>query len=355
MKVPLLGDLHFGVKNDARFMLEYQLKFMEEVFIPYMVDNDIKVFIQFGDFFDRRKYTNHETLFTVRERILKKLKQLGIKMIISTGNHDVYQKNTNRINTIDMFMSEFDNIEQIHEPTEYCLDGVKFLQIPWITNDNESQVLQAMRDTDAKYLIGHLDIIGHEMYAGVPSTHGYDSKVFKKFTEVWTGHYHHKSFVKNIRYVGTPYEMTWSDADDPKGFHVFDTQDHSIEFIRNHDVLHEKIVYNDTTKEGLYYLKNIDYSKFSGKIVKILVDKKSHTDLFEKLVEKLYDQKIVDLTINEDMSEFFVDNVDVAENLTTDKLINEYIDNVDDTTVNKEKLKKVLHDLHLEALLGFDR
>jgi hypothetical protein len=276
---------------------------------------------------------------------------LGIEMITSTGNHDVYYKNTNKINALNLFLSDFDNVTQFHEPTEYSIDGVSFLHVPWICDDNETQVLKAIKDSKAEYLIGHFDIVGHEMYAGVKSTHGLDRKIFKKFKQVWSGHYHHKSLEQNIRYIGTPYEMTWSDADDPKGFYVFDTETHNMEFIENPVRLHEKIIYNDIDPAKKRYIEAIDYSKFEKKIVKVIVEKKSNTDLFDNFTENLYNQSIIDLSINEDMSEFFQENVEVSENLTTGQLINEYIDNVD-TTSDKPRLKSIMHNLHIEALLG---
>jgi DNA repair exonuclease SbcCD nuclease subunit len=46
------------------------------------------------------------------------------------------------------------------------------------------------------------------------------------------GHFHHKSNDGHIFYLGTPYEITWSDYGNEKGFHIFDFDKRDFEFIR---------------------------------------------------------------------------------------------------------------------------
>ena len=62
MKIALLGDTHFGVRNDARHFHEYYEKFYSEVFFPYLEEHGINTIIQLGDLFDRRKYINFLSL-----------------------------------------------------------------------------------------------------------------------------------------------------------------------------------------------------------------------------------------------------------------------------------------------------
>ena len=46
MKIALLGDTHFGVRNDARHFHEYYEKFYSEVFFPYLEEHGINTIIQ---------------------------------------------------------------------------------------------------------------------------------------------------------------------------------------------------------------------------------------------------------------------------------------------------------------------
>jgi hypothetical protein len=41
----------------------------------------------------------------------------------------------------------------------------------------------------------------------------------------------------NISYLGTPYEITFADVNEKKGFHVFDTETRVMEFVPNENKL----------------------------------------------------------------------------------------------------------------------
>jgi DNA repair exonuclease SbcCD nuclease subunit len=58
IKIALINDSHFGCKNDSPILLDHQQKFFEEVFFPYLDENNIKVVLDLGDTFDRRKNIN---------------------------------------------------------------------------------------------------------------------------------------------------------------------------------------------------------------------------------------------------------------------------------------------------------
>ena len=41
MKIALLNDTHAGVRGDMEAMAKYQGRFYEEIFFPYLEENDI--------------------------------------------------------------------------------------------------------------------------------------------------------------------------------------------------------------------------------------------------------------------------------------------------------------------------
>jgi DNA repair exonuclease SbcCD nuclease subunit len=93
--------------------------------------------------------------------------------------------------------------------------------------------LQLISSTDATVAFGHLEISGFAMYRGTVAHDGTDPDVFSKFDMVCTGHYHTKSNAGNIHYLGAPCEYTWSDFNDPRGFHIFDTETRELTFVQN--------------------------------------------------------------------------------------------------------------------------
>ena len=95
MDVAILNDTHAGVRNSSDIFIEYQARFYEEVFFPYLLENNIKNILHLGDYFEHRKYVNFKALNQNRRVFLDKLREYNIHMDIIPGNHDVYYKNTN--------------------------------------------------------------------------------------------------------------------------------------------------------------------------------------------------------------------------------------------------------------------
>ena len=53
-----------------------------------------------GDAFDNRKNIDYWSLDWAKENVYDKFEKLGVKVWQLVGNHDVYYKNTNKINSI---------------------------------------------------------------------------------------------------------------------------------------------------------------------------------------------------------------------------------------------------------------
>ena len=352
MKIAFLLDFHWGIKNDARHFLDYQEKFLSQLFFPELKKRGITQAIQFGDVMDRRKYTNHETLYRAKRVMFDPFRDNGIALDIIPGNHDTALKSTNRINALDLFLREYKNVNQIHEPTHITYGGVKFLFVPWINAENYASTMEFIKNSDAQIVIGHFEFSGFPVGGGMIHEHGMDANIFSKFEHVYTGHFHIKSTKGNVKYLGTPIETSWADYGDDKGFYVFDTDTKTLEFVPNPDKLHEKIFYDDTNPEFLVYEKGLDFSIFNGKNVKLFVQKKSNKDMFEKFVEKMYKMDLVEFQIIEDISGFHELSVEVSIDATTSTgtLIDSYIDNVE-TEMDKPRIKSMMQKLYIEALM----
>jgi hypothetical protein len=55
MKVAIITDQHFGARKNSKLFHDYFLKFYNDIFFPYLEENNIKVVIDMGDTFDSRK------------------------------------------------------------------------------------------------------------------------------------------------------------------------------------------------------------------------------------------------------------------------------------------------------------
>jgi hypothetical protein len=203
-----------------------------------------------------------------------------------------------------------------------------------------------VQNCKADWLGGHLELNGFNLMKGVVNTHGMDHTLFNRFEKVLSGHFHTKSEKDNIIYLGSQLEFFWSDAHDPKYFHVLDTETRELEAIRNPHTLFEKIVYDDSKKD--YSLFDVEY--LDNKFVKIVVVNKNDMFTFDRFIDRIQSRNIHDLKIAENFNEFIGDNVDdesiSVEDTTT--LLDSYIDAVD-TDLDKDTLKVNMRNLLIEA------
>ena len=219
----------------------------------------------------------------------------------------MFYKNTNELNALKELLGYYINEVTINmEPTVLNLDGFKLGMLPWITHENFGRSMEFIKTCKSDWLGGHLELKGFDVMRGVPSHGGLDYKLFNRFEKVISGHFHVGSEQANIQYLGTQLEFFWSDAHDEKGFHVLDTSTRELEKIVNKHTLFEHIIYDDSKVD--YTL--MDTAHLENKFVKITVINKKDLFTFDRFVDRIQDNKIHDLKIAENFSEFAGDNIE---------------------------------------------
>jgi hypothetical protein len=258
------------------------------------------------------------------------------------------------VNSSKLLYGHYDNVKVFWRYKQIEIDGTKIDLIPWINSENYDDTMDFIKRSDAQIAFGHLEVEGFAMYKNYVAGTGLQSSIFNRYELVASGHYHHKSSKGNIHYLGAPYEITWNDYDDPRGFHIFDTETRELEFIQNKYRLFEKIYYDD---------ENIDYRSVSGKpyknkIVKLIVENKSNVTTFESFLDRLYKSNPIDLIILEDLSEYTArySNLEEGEDIevgNTATFLEEYVDSIPidhDKKDERLKVKRLLQILYDEAL-----
>ena len=351
MKIALINDTHFGCRNDSQIFNKYHKKFYDKIFFPYLKEHNIKTCIHLGDVVDRRKFINYRTLKDLRENFIKRLWEMGVDTHIIIGNHDTFYKNTNEVNSIAELFSTYDGQVEpwmYPSPKEIELDGLKILMMPWICDDNRAKCMSMIEQTDAQILMGHLEVKGFEMHTGQFSFEGTSADVFQKFDMAMSGHFHHKSDNGNIYYLGNPYQITWSDYKDTRGFHIFDTATRELEHIVNPFEIFHKIYYDDENLT-LESIQNEDYSQYKNCFIKIVIVKRNNPFWFDTLIDKLYKVDVADISVAENFDVDLLDGEDlINEAEDTMTILSKYVEslNID----NKKELDFLLQTLYTEAL-----
>jgi len=347
LKIALITDLHYGVRGDGQAFLDNNKKFFDHVFFPYLKDHNIKTVICLGDLLDRRKYFNYNTASRMRKDFIEPLSSYDFLWIL--GNHDIYFRQSNDVSAASELFSHTDhNFQWYKDPAEVIIGGRKILFVPWICDSNREQSEALIKSTDAKVLFGHLELTGFEMHKGQLAKDGESHEKYKKFDFVATGHYHHKSNFENIHYLGSHAEFTWSDYDDERGFHIFDTDTLALEFIPNPYKMFAKAFYDDSGS----VVPPTHFNDLTGKIVKVIVKAQTNAEQFNWFISQIEDAKPLEMDIVQDHLNYdnITDESIVSESKDTLQIIRDVIANANNV-VNASKLDKMVTELYQEALL----
>ena len=346
MKVAIITDQHFGARNDSIAFLDFFQKFYDDTFFPSLDAAGINTVLILGDTFDRRKYVNFYALDRAKKMFFDKLEERGIRVHMLAGNHDTYYKNTNDVNSPDLLLREYNNIDVIDSPETIVIDGTSICMMPWICPENYQESLDEMKNTKAEICMGHFEIAGFAMHRGMESHEGLSKEIFDKFDMVFSGHYHHRSDDGHIYYLGNPYELTWQDYKDTRGFHLFDLERRELEFISNPNTMFERVEYDDKESDPI----DLDLIDLTSKYVKLVVVNKTDYYKFDKFIQKLYNKGCYEIKIIEDFSEFEEGQIDEEINLEdTVSVLSNYVDSIE-TDVDKEQIKTFMRTLYTEAV-----
>tara|TARA_Y100001972_G_scaffold106927_1_gene135648 strand:- start:2817 stop:3851 length:1035 start_codon:yes stop_codon:yes gene_type:complete len=342
MKIAVLNDTHFGARNDSSLLMEHTFDFFENQFFPFLEENNIKTIIHLGDFMDRRKYVNFNTLHEVKNKFFSRIEKMNVNIHMIIGNHDTYYKNTNKINSPRELFYDHSCLNLYDTPTKIEIDGVAFGMIPWMCKENEESVFNFLKNESLNIICGHFELNNHEVLRGVKFNGGISDNFLKNFELVMSGHFHIKSTERNVYYLGTQYEMSFGDVDDEKGFHIFDTQDRTLQFVKNPRKLFYSVKYSEIKNK-----ENFDY--FENKFVKLFIDEDVSRLLIDKTIERIEQYNPFDLTVVENFNseKKEIQSVDLSKD--TLSIISEEIDKLE-TDVDKNEIKKLSKELYMEAL-----
>ena len=339
--VACITDSHYGAKKGSKHLHDYFELFYKNVFFPTLEEHEIKTVIHMGDVFDSRKSIDYQSLEWAKRVVFDPLKKYEVHMLV--GNHDCYFKDSNHVNSPELLLQDYSNIKTYSSPTNTKIGGIDITLIPWICSDNYDETLKVIQKSNAKIAMGHLELRGFYVNKNlVMDDHGMDSTIFSKFEKVFSGHYHTRSDNGKIFYLGNPYEMYWTDVNDIRGFHIFDTETLIHTPVNNPYKLFYNIYYDDTPYQ------TFDASKYSNKIVKVIVRKKSKPKSFEKFIDNLYKIGVQDLKIVENFEIKENDDFVVEEEENTISVLNRYIDE-SEFNFDKSVIKGIFENLYKQA------
>lgn len=343
-QIGVLGDCHFDIFSNLKQerMYEYQEKFFKEVFFPEILSRQIKTVVQLGDLFDSRIKISQRSLAFSKRIFFDVLRDNNIELIVLTGNHDIFYKDSLKIVTAEQVLGEYSNITLVKKPTQMDLNGYKCSFIPWICKENEASISHFIETDDSDITFGHLELAGGKLNKYAVQEHGSDIGMFKKYNKVYSGHFHSPSIFNNVQFVGVPYELTRIDANEQKSFLIIEDGKEDIK-ISNPNTHYEQIVISSAEEAADLFKRDLD-NKYVELSINYDIEPKAHEKLANKLNETfmMYDLHI---TTKNELDKEKLLRVDVSKIQSNKDLIVKYSD---ENNLSKPVANKLL-DLYNKA------
>ena len=235
MKVYMITDTHFGIYLNN---LDKWLNMMESTFynyvIPFLKENAKPgdILIHLGDLFDNRTSIPINISNKV-EKILKDISDI-IPIHIMVGNHDLFNKGSNEVNSVRLFSYMNKNISVYENPSKIKLQNKDLILIPWV--EKRTDLIKCIENNPGDYLFCHSDLNGCKMHLNSVA-HRNDDKIdveeFGKYKEVFSGHVHICQRNKNFRFIGSLWQMDRNDTGDQKGITILDLETGEVSFNPN--------------------------------------------------------------------------------------------------------------------------
>jgi len=178
-----------------------------------------------GDFWHSRGALPVEPL----NAIVRSLMTWQVPTIMIPGNHDQVTVGGEEHSLVPLASVMADHALLITRPKLF-LDA---LWIPYRRSEEAIRTALAEHSGAAKAVFCHVDIVGAQMNDSVQASLGLSPEIFPPHLRVFTGHYHKPHLVPgtSIRYVGSPYQVTRSEAGQQKGLVIVDRDWREVETV----------------------------------------------------------------------------------------------------------------------------
>ena len=345
-RIWLISDTHLGVRSNSREWMESIEGYFYDFLIPTIQENyrPGDILVHCGDIFESRQSINLYVLNKALEIFERLSSILPVYMIC--GNHDIFMKYTNEINSLKVFKN-FKNIHVYEEPIEAMIGNTQVVFMPWRdTHEQEAEVLMEM---NGEILFCHTDVRGFSFNRIQKIEGGNDIETFGKFRRVYSGHIHFAQKYKNVRMLGSPYELTRSDIGNQKNVWLLDLEtDTETNFENTYSPKFIKMKLERVMELTINELQEI----FKNNYVDILVDASwSMKFPFSQFTEKFTGYRKINyvITASDEVDENG-DYVDThSEEINLLQLISEHIEGLPYGEGVKEKLMSVSSRIYNEA------
>lgn len=219
MKLIITSDIHFGVPGKLQHSI-----WAAKVIREYAAKNGIDVVLVLGDLFHDRLSIGIQVMVDTFQFFDELDKNYNQEWVVFPGNHDMFLKNSWKINSV----APLDRLLTIVEDIK-CLKigGQKFWVVPFIYYESAFMDVVSAIEAQASpddILLTHIGVKGASLnecfllknWSVVDLSH-------TKFKRIYTGHFHCYQNVGKTWYPGSPIPFRFEEGLVDHGFLVYDT------------------------------------------------------------------------------------------------------------------------------------
>ena len=299
MRELVIGDLHFGIKNNSLTWLEQQLNFITNQVFPILENENIDRCIFLGDLTDIRYSINQQVGIELKKLFRTMLNNYpNITFIICAGNHDYYSPleefasyNSYELIFGEEFLLVHKNLIIVNQDPYITEDGAFFL--PWYWTENDNHLDEILYNCDFNDEVE--EIFCHTDLSQWP---GARIAAFKG-TPIYSGHIHfcYEDTLANLFNLGSACAFTFNDVNMDK--YVYILEDYKIvKKIKNVTTPSFKRLYNEE-------IFNVTDDMFNNSYVQLCIssnniNKAKYVEQIKELKNTYVDSNIRLHTIDED-------------------------------------------------------
>lgn len=223
-KVAVFTDCHVTPIKGMELFVDTSLKCINNI-LDYAENNKIKKVWFLGDFFYFKHYIESYLIGKIKPT-MRRFKDFETMFIV--GNHDLALKDSSMYNLMEIYEENITIVKDGGTIIEH--DNANFYFVNYNDNSKIAKKEIELVDNGKKHvLLSHMDCNGfytnanHEVKDSDISVESVEM-----FDIVFSGHYHRRSKIKNVQYIGNTHHMRRSDAGNPFGFMVLDL--HSLNY-----------------------------------------------------------------------------------------------------------------------------
>lgn len=299
MRELVIGDLHFGIKNNSLTWLEQQLNFITNQVFPILENENIDRCIFLGDLTDIRYSINQQVGIELKKLFRTMLNNYpNITFIICAGNHDYYSPleefasyNSYELIFGEEFLLVHKNLIIVNQDPYITEDGALFLPWYWTENDNHIDEILYNYDfnDEVKEIFCHTDL---SQWPGARIA------AFKG-TPIYSGHIHfcYEDTLANLFNLGSACAFTFNDVNMDKYVYILENYK-IVKKIKNVTTPSFKRLYNEE-------IFNVTDDMFNNSYVQLCIssnniNKAKYVEQIKELKNTYVDSNIRLHTIDED-------------------------------------------------------